>query len=69
MDPATISLIAQFAIQFGIPAAQHLIALYEKPNATIEDVKAAFALAHKSYEEYENLPAGSSVEPLPAATN
>lgn len=52
MSPATIAIIAQFAIQYGIPAALKLVALFEKKDATVEDVKAAFALAHKSYEEY-----------------
>lgn len=54
MSPATIALIANFAIQFGFPAALKLIALFEKKDATVEDVKAAFALAHKSYEDYVN---------------
>jgi hypothetical protein len=52
MSPATIAIIAQFAIQYGIPAALKLVSLFEKKDATVEDVKAAFSLAHKSYEEY-----------------
>ena len=65
MTPATISLIAQFAISFGIPAALELIELFHKKDATLEDVKATFQLAHKHYEEYEALPADSTVPPLP----
>ena len=58
MSPATIALIIEFSIKYGIPAAQKIIALFEKQDATIADVQAAFAAAHKSYEEYEGtLPA------------
>lgn len=67
MTPTTIALIIQFSIQYGIPAALKIIDLFQKKDATIEDVKAAFALAHKSYEEYENLPSGGSVPALPPA--
>lgn len=65
MNPQTIALIAQFAIEFGLPAAAKLIALFEKKDATIADVKAAFADAHTAYEEYENLTPGGAVKPLP----
>lgn len=34
---ATAIIIAQFAIQYGIPAAQELAALFEKPNPTAAD--------------------------------
>lgn len=64
MTPATIVLIAQFAVQYGIPAAQELIALLKKPDATIADVEALFAKV-KSYDSYNipNLP----VPPTPVA--
>lgn len=65
MNPATISLLTQFAINFGIPAALKIAALFQKKEATIEDVIAAFSAAHASYESYEALPPGSTVPPLP----
>lgn len=68
MTPSTIAILAQFAIQFGLPAALKLIDLYRKRDATIEDVHAAFSAAYKSYEEYEDLPPGSPVTPLPPPT-
>jgi hypothetical protein len=34
---ATAIIIAQFAIQYGIPAAQELTALFQKPNPTVAD--------------------------------
>lgn len=67
MTPATIAILAQFAVQFGLPAAIKLIDLFKKRDATVEDVSAAFALARKAYEEYEALPPGSPVAPLPPA--
>lgn len=67
MNPATISLLIQFAIKFGIPAAVQIAALFQKKEATIEDVQAAFGRAHKSYEDFEALPPGSTVPPLPPA--
>lgn len=54
MTPATIAIIAQFAIQYGIPAAQDLIALFKNQNATIADVEAMFAKV-LTYEQY-NIP-------------
>lgn len=54
MTPATIAIIAQFAIQYGIPAAQELIALFKKPDATIADVETMFAKV-KPYEAF-NIP-------------
>jgi hypothetical protein len=65
MEAAAILQIVAFATQYGIPAAQKIIELLQKKDATIEDVKAAFAAAHKSYEEYEALPEGSTVPALP----
>ncbi|MGD0650954.1 MAG: hypothetical protein ABSA97_07420 [Verrucomicrobiia bacterium] len=37
MPVATIILIAQFAMQFGVPAAQQLIALFSKTTITQAD--------------------------------
>ena len=34
---ATALLIAQFAILYGVPAAQELVALFSKPNPTPAD--------------------------------
>lgn len=53
MNP-TILLIIQYAITYGIPAAQDLIAILKKPDATIADVEALFAKV-KTYEQY-NIP-------------
>lgn len=66
MTSATIALIAQFAIQYGIPAAQELIALLKKPDADIADVEALF-LKIKTYDSYNipNLP----VPPQPASAS
>jgi hypothetical protein len=67
LNAETIALLARFAIEFGLPAARKLIDLFEKKDATIADVRAAFAAAHTSYDDYEALPAGSPVSPLPPA--
>lgn len=67
MDAATISLLVQFALRYGIPAAIEISHLFQKKEATLEEVKAAFSRAHKSYEDYEALPPGSPVTPLPPA--
>lgn len=54
MDPATISLIAGFAIKYGIPAAQKLIELYQEAGAEIslEQWNKVFEPAQKSYAQY-----------------
>lgn len=65
MDSEAIKLLAQFAIQFGIRAALEIAPLFQKKEATLADVQAAFGRAHKSYEDYEALPPGSTVPPLP----
>lgn len=65
MEAATLNLLISFAVQYGIPAALKIIDLMKKKDATIEDVQAAFQAAHKSYSDYENLPEGSTVPPLP----
>jgi len=54
MNPALIGVILQFAVQYGIPAAQEAIALLKKPDATLADVEALFAKV-KTYEQY-NIP-------------
>ncbi len=38
-------IIAQFAIQYGIPAASELAALFEKPNPTAADWALVWAKA------------------------
>lgn len=64
MTPETIALLVSFAIKFGIPAAQEIVKLFHRRDATVQDVEEAFARAHASYESYEGtLPPG--VEPLP----
>jgi hypothetical protein len=51
MDPATIALIAQFAIQFGIPAGRALVALFSIKDPTPADWEKVFLLAEQSYKE------------------
>jgi len=63
--PEIIGTLANFAIEFGIPAAINIAHLFDKKEATLDDVTNAFKAAHTSYEEYENLPAGGPVKPLP----
>ncbi len=67
MELATVTLIAQFALKFGVPAALALAELFAKKEATIEDVRKAFALAHTSYDQYEALVPGGPVPALPAS--
>lgn len=52
MDPATISLIVQFALQYGIPAARKLVELFHTEKPTTEQWEAVFAPAEKSYGDY-----------------
>lgn len=54
---AIAPLLIQFALQYGIPAAEDIIAALKKPDATIADVEALFAKI-KSYDQYNipNLP-------------
>lgn len=56
MSPAIITLIAQFAVEFGIPAARRLVAMYQKTDETVsvEEWNAIFDLAKKSEDEYVN---------------
>lgn len=65
MDPATIALLIGFATKYGIPAAIKIAELFHKKEATTADVVAAFSAAHTAYEDYEALPPGSTVPPLP----
>ena len=46
-----VFIIAQFAIQFGLPAAQELVKLFQKSNPTQADWDAVFALA-RPYNVY-----------------
>jgi hypothetical protein len=52
MDPATIALVAQLALKYGPPLALKFAELFEKKTVTLDDWKAVFALADKSYESY-----------------
>lgn len=67
MSPATIALLVQFSLQYGIPAAIKVAELFQKKDATVDDVIVAFKLAKKPYDQYENLPEGSPIQPLPPA--
>lgn len=67
MTLETIGLLVAFATKYTIPAALQIIALFEKKEATVDEVRGAFANAHKAYESYENLPEGSTIPPLPPA--
>ena len=51
-------IIAQFAIQYGIPAAQKLIALFAKEAPSNDDWLQVWALCEKPYEAYV-APAGA----------
>lgn len=65
MNPI-VTLLIQAAIQYGIPAAEEIIAVLKKPDATIADVEALFAKV-KTYDQYNipNLPTA----PTPAASS
>lgn len=52
MNPALLALILEALIKFGPAAVQSIVEAAHKENPTLEDWKAAFAPAHKSYEEY-----------------
>lgn len=51
------ALLIQAALQYGIPAAEEIIAVMKNPAATVADVEALFAKI-KTYEQYNipNLP-------------
>ena len=55
MNTALIVTIAQYAIKYGIPAAQELIKLFKKADPTVEDWEKVFDLSKKSYEDYVNV--------------
>jgi hypothetical protein len=42
MNPVVL-LVIQYAVQYGIPAAQEIIAVLKKPDATLADVEVLFA--------------------------
>jgi hypothetical protein len=60
MDAATIALIIQFALKYGVPAAQALLALFVKKDPTQADWDDIFAKA-KAYEAYGINPPSTSV--------
>ena len=43
---ATAIIVAQFALQYGIPCAQELVALFNKPNPTAADWAVVFNKAN-----------------------
>lgn len=57
MSEALLITIIGYAIKYGIPAATALIDVWNKPTPTIDDWKAAFAVA-KPYEDYVSTPPG-----------
>ena len=48
----TAIVIAQFAIKYGIPAAESLVEMFRKPEPTLADWSVVFDKAKKSYEQY-----------------
>jgi len=58
-------IILSFAAKYGIPAAEEIIAVLKKPDATIADVEAAFAKV-KTYDSY-NIPNLPPTPTTPAA--
>jgi len=47
MDAATIALILQYTIKFGIPAGEAVVKLFQTPNPTQADWDRAFAASKK----------------------
>lgn len=45
-------IIAQFALQYGIPAARELLALLRTPNPTAEQWQKVWDTAEKGYDTY-----------------
>lgn len=53
MTPELFAVILNFAIEFGLPAAQRAVELFHKENPTLEDWQEVFAKAKtKSYDDY-----------------
>lgn len=52
MDPVTISLILQFALKYGIPAARSIVELLQKPNPTLDDWNKAFDSAEDNAKKF-----------------
>lgn len=55
MTESLLVAIIGYAVKYGIPAAISLIDTWNKPTPTIDDWKAAFAVA-KPYEDYVSTP-------------
>jgi len=47
-----VMLVAQYALQYGIPAAQKLVALFRKESVTEEDWNELFAISQKGHDQY-----------------
>ena len=56
-------IIAQFAIQYGIPAAQKLAALFAREAPTNDDWLQVWALCEKPYESYTTGLPGTEANP------
>jgi hypothetical protein len=56
MDPATIALIAQFALKYGPDAAMALHALFTTANPTPEMWGTLWVAMKKNYSEATGLP-------------
>lgn len=76
MNPA-ILVILQYAVQYGIPAALEIVKLFQKPNPTLADWEAAFAVAQTPYGLTPNLAllgadpisVGNLQPPVPVSTD
>lgn len=64
----SVIIIAQFAIQYGIPAAQKLIALFEVQSPTAAQWAEVFALAEKPYSAYVPTSAPTPIPPITTLT-
>lgn len=52
MTPATIAMIAQLMIDFGVPTARKFVELLRKPAPTWDDWDDVFAQAEKPFDDY-----------------
>lgn len=52
MTPAMIALIAQYALEYGLPAARKLVELFRTPAPTWDQWDDIFALSEKPFDDY-----------------
>lgn len=52
MTPAVITLIAEVMLKYGIPAAEHLVAMFKKPTVTEQDWKELFEKSRTNAEKF-----------------